>query len=239
MSAHTDPLGLRYDIRAYPHAHASQARYFDSELRLLPGLTLPLRSMFVESVADSILISPVGTEEEAQVIGAELTTLVAPSLLHHRHLLGAIDRLVPREVWGPPGLADKRPELAGARVFGLDAWPHERTLPFVVVAGAPARNEVVFFHPASRTIYTADLVFSIHHPQGVLAPIAMRALGVYKRFGVARMWSRWIEDPAAFRRSIDQILAWDFDRIAMAHGDLVNEGGKAKLVNALHERGLL
>jgi len=236
----TEQFGFHDEVRAYEHTGqvTSQARFFDSDLRLLPGVTIPLRSMFVESIADSILISPVGTAEEASVIGSELTTLVAPSLLHHRHLLGAIDRLSPRELWGPPGLAEKRPELGGARVFGRDSWPHGLTLPFVLVEGAPARNEVVFFHPTSRTIYTADLVFAIHEPQGFLAPIAFRALGIFKRFAVARMWSRWIEDPTAFRRSIDQILAWDFDRIAMAHGDLVNEGGKEKLVAALVERGL-
>jgi hypothetical protein len=237
----TEQLSWQERARAYEHTGLamSQARYFDSDLRLLPGVTLPLRSMFIESIADSILISPVGTAEETMVIGSELTTLVAPSLLHHRHLLGAIDRLAPRELWGPPGLADKRPELGGARVFGRDSWPHMQTLPFVLVEGAPARNEVVFFHPTSRTIYTADLVFAIHEPHGFLAPLAFRALGIFKRFAVARMWSRWIEDPKAFRRSIDQILAWDFDRIAMAHGDLVNEGGKAKLVAALRERSLL
>jgi len=239
MSVHTGPLGLASMPRAYPHTPASQARYFDSELRMLPGLTIPLRSMFIESVADSILISPVGTPEEVAVIGNELTTLVAPSLLHHRHLIGAIDALAPRELWGPRGLVEKRPEFAGAKILGQDPWTHEDTLPFVVVEGAPARNEVVFFHPPSRTIYTADLVFSIQRPQGLLAPVALRALGVYKRFGVARMWSRWIEDLPAFRRSIDKILDWDFDRIAMAHGDLVNEGGKKKLILALQERNLL
>jgi len=34
------------------------------------------------------------------------------------------------------------------------------------------------------------------------------------------------------RASIDRILQWDFDRIIMAHGDVVESGGKAALRGA-------
>ena len=245
MESETDP-GFPHQPRvtgehAYGHTalDTSTVRYFDSQLHMLPGITIPLRSMFVESAADAILISPVGTAEEFAAAGAELTTLVAPSLLHHKHLHDAIDRLAPRELWGPPGLVDKKPELAGTKVLGVDAWPYGEILPFVVIEGAPRRNEVVFFHPSTRTIYTADLVFAIQAPQGFLAPLAFRAMGIYKRFGVAKMWSHWVKDPARFRRSIEQVLAWDFDRIAMAHGDIIEDGGKAKLITALRERDLI
>lgn len=228
-------------LRAYGHTALDKTtvRYFDSELHMLPGVTLPLRSMLVESADDAILISPVGTAEEASAVGSTLTTLVAPSLLHHKHLLEAIDLLAPRDLWGPPGLVEKKPELAGSKVFGVDAWPYGDILPFVAIDGAPRRNEVVFFHPPTRTIYTADLVFALHEPRGFLAPLAFRAMGIHNRFGIAKMWKHWVKDQAAFRRSIERILAWDFDRIAMAHGDIVETGGKAQLVSALRERDLI
>jgi glyoxylase-like metal-dependent hydrolase (beta-lactamase superfamily II) len=125
------------------------------------------------------------------------------------------------------------------RVFGRDPWPHEPELAALVIEGAPKRNEVVFFHRATRTLYTADLVFNIHRHAGLLTPLTFRAMGIYKRFAVAKMWNHWIKDRAAFDRSIERMLAWDFDRIVMAHGDIVETGGRRMLIDALRERKLL
>lgn len=212
--------------------------YCESELGLLPGIQLPLRSMLVPTATDSILVSPVGTAEEHAAAEGKRVVVVAPSLLHHKHIARTRTALDVADVWGPPGLAAKLPELAPVKTLGVDAWPYEATLPFVVIAGVPFRNEVVFFHAASRTIYTADLVFNIRARAGLVSPIAFRALGIYRRFAVARMWKHWVKDRAAFARSIDAVLAWDFEGIAMAHGEVVRSDGRAMLVEALRERGL-
>jgi hypothetical protein len=212
---------------------------FDSKLALLPGVTLPLRSMLVTGHAQQMLISPVATAEEAAQIGGARLTVVAPSLLHHLHLRAATERYRPSALWGPPGLAEKKPELGPIFTFGVDPWPHGDLLAFVVVEGAPKRNEVVFFHPPSRTIYTADLFFHVLEPEGFLTPLAFRMMGIYRRFAVAKMWRRWVTDKAAFVRSIDQILAWDFDRIVVAHGASVEDHARDRFERALRERELL
>lgn len=217
----------------------SRARFFESSLRLLPGVTIPLRSMLVESNEDTILISPIGTDEERREVGRGLTTLVAPSLLHHLHLQRAMECMQPRDVWVPAGLTDKHPELRHVRVFGQDAWPHHDQLDFVIVEGAPSRNEVVFFHRPSRTLYAADLFFHICEPQGWLTPLAFRALGIHKRFAMMRMWKRWIEDDAAFKRSMQNMLAWEFERVVMAHGEIVTTNARALVEQALEGLELL
>ena len=220
-------------------ADASTVRFFDSELTVFPGVRLPLRSMLVDSPSKAILVSPVGTRAELVAVNGKPCVLCEPSLLHHKRLAQAIQNLSPRELWGPPGFADKLPEFADASVFGADPWPHDDLLSFTLIEGAPFRNEIVFFHRASRTLYTADLVFGIVQPSGILMPLVMRALGVGKTFGAAKMWSHWIKDSAAFRRSIDRVMGWPFDRIAMAHGEIVEGNARAKLFGALRERGLL
>jgi hypothetical protein len=191
--------------------------------------------MLVEDMDERILVSPIGTAEEAAVIGRGLTTLVAPSALHHIYLLGAIERMEPREVWGPPGLAKKLPEVGHARVFGHDAWPHQDQLDFVLVEGA-SHGEVAFFHKASRTAYVADLVFNITHPRGALTPLTFRMMGVNKKLAMPKMWRRWVTDRPRFMRSMDRILAWNFDRLVMAHGDIVTEDATARFEHALRER---
>jgi hypothetical protein len=223
------------------HARAgtpSSATYFDAKLKMLPGVTIPLRSMLVSSTDQQILISPVATADEARLAAAAPVTVVSPSLLHHRHLETALERYHPLALWGPPGLAEKKPELVPLHVFGLDPWPHDDVLEFVLVEGAPRRNEVVFFHKQSRTIYTADLFFNIREPEGLLAPLAFRMMGIYRRFAMAKMWRHWVTDRAAFLRSIDAILAWDFQRIVVAHGEAVELNAREQFEVALRELAL-
>lgn len=221
-----------------PSSLPSRALTFDAKLALLPGVILPLRSMLITGREQQILISPVGTAEEAAQIGGAPLALVAPSLLHHLYLRAATERYRPVTLWGPPGLAEKKPELGPIFTFGVDAWPHGDQLAFVVVEGAPKRNEVVFFHPPSRTIYTADLFFHILEPEGFLTPLTYRMMGIHRRFAVAKMWRRWVADRAAFTRSISQILAWDFDRIVVAHGASIEDHARERFELALREREL-
>jgi len=233
----TLPMGVH--ARERERTIASSLQTFDSKLKMLPGVCVPLRSMLVTAGRDEILVSPVGTAEEAATIGDRLTTLVAPSLLHHLHLVDSVARYRPLSLWGPPGLSEKRPELAPMHVFGRDVWPHRDVLDFVLVAGAPARNEIVFFHKASHTLYTADLFFNIHEPEGWLTPITYRAMGIWKRFAMMRPWKKWVTDRAAFEASIELMMDWDFDRIVMAHGDPVEGEAKHLILCALAERKLL
>lgn len=222
-------------------SRAPQARYFDSTMKMLPGVTLPLRSMLVTGATAQdrqLLISPVATSQEAAEIGPGPLSLIAPSLLHHVHLQTAIEHYRPVTLWGPPGLAEHRPSLAPMLVFGRDPWPYEDLLSYVVVEGAPRRNEVVFFHRPSKTVYTADLFFNVQHA-GLLSSLPLRMMGVYQRFGMAKLWKRWVTDREAFGRSIEQILQWDFDRVVMAHGEPLEHDAHDRCEIALRELALI
>jgi hypothetical protein len=221
-------------------ALSSNLRFFSSELRIIPGVVIPLRSMLVETPTKAVLVSPVGTQAELAACEGKQMILVEPSLLHHKRLAKAVQRLEASELWGPEGFADKLPEFKDARVFARDPWPHDDALSFAVIDGVPMRNEVVFFHHPSRTLYTADLAFAIMEPKGLLAPVALRALGVYREFAVPKMWSRWVKDKAAFHRSIEHVLSWPIENIAMAHGECVVTGNaREKLFAALRTRELI
>ncbi len=209
---------------------------FDGELQLLPGVHIPLRSLYVAS--RRVLISPVGGAAENTVLPT-VEALVAPSLLHHKHLADARRAAPYAALWGPPGLAEKLPDIGEVNVLGRDPWPFSDELDFELIEGAPKRNEVVFFHRASATLYTADLVFNMRGDAGWLSKLTFRALGIYQRFAMAKPWTHWVKDRGAFLESIDRVLSWPFDRIVMAHGDIVETGGKQLLCVALHERELL
>ena len=90
-------------------------------------------------------------------------------------------------------------------------------------------HEVVLLHRPSRTLVVTDLCFNVHRSSSRIARLFFRANGMWRRFGPSRMVRRLVSDRAAFRRSIEQILQWDFERIVPGHGDVVETGGPAAL----------
>ena len=53
----------------------------------------------------------------------------------------------------------------------------------------------------------------------------MRLIRSYGRFGPSTLDPWLIRDRAAARASLERILAWDFDRVIVAHGDVLERGG--------------
>jgi len=57
--------------------------------------------------------------------------------------------------------------------------------------------------------------------------------GTFGRVGMSRMFKASIRDRAAFRRSAQRVLAWDFDRLITGHGKIVERGGREQLRKAI------
>jgi hypothetical protein len=57
-------------------------------------------------------------------------------------------------------------------------------------------------------------------------------VGATDRFGPHRLIRFGIRDQRAARRSVDRILAWDFDRVVMPHGSVVRACGRAMIEQA-------
>jgi hypothetical protein len=57
--------------------------------------------------------------------------------------------------------------------------------------------------------------------------------GVYKRFAMPRTIRLTVRNRSAARRSLERMLEWEFDRIVVGHGDVVESGGQEALAGAL------
>jgi len=51
-------------------------------------------------------------------------------------------------------------------------------------------------------------------------------------FGPNAVVRMTIRDRAALRASMDRILAWDFDRVTVTHGEVLESGGREALARA-------
>jgi uncharacterized protein DUF4336 len=94
--------------------------------------------------------------------------------------------------------------------------------------------EIVFLHRATRTLIVGDLLVHETRPDAPLATRwSWRLEGVYGSLGVPRTvrWSTANRQSA--RKSLEQILEWDFDRIILGHGAIVESGGAAAFERAM------
>ena len=99
----------------------------------------------------------------------------------------------------------------------------------VFFRGRPYENEVVFLQRASRTLIMCDLAFNFVPRAAAPTRLLMRLLLSYGRFGPSRLDPLLIRDRQAARQSLERILAWDFDRVVVAHGDVLENGGRDAL----------
>jgi hypothetical protein len=102
----------------------------------------------------------------------------------------------------------------------------------LLVRGTRLR-EVLLFHRPSRTLVVTDLCFNVQRSESPLARAFFRANGMWQRFGPSRLIRLLtVSDRAAFRASLERVLAWDFERIVPSHGDVLEQGGPAALRTA-------
>ncbi len=198
------------------------------------GLPVGTRMAVMRLAGGSLLLhSPVGLDPELRAaldaIG-QVRFVVAPNRLHHLYA-GEVSRQYPEaELWVAPGLERKRPDLVFVAVLGDDApeqWRHE--VEQVFFRGRPYENEVVFFHRASRTLLLCDLAFNFGPRSPAPTRWLMKLIRSYGRFGPSTLDPWFIRDRVAARQSLERILAWDFDRVVVAHGDVLESGGHEAL----------
>ncbi len=180
-----------------------------------------------------LLHSPVVLDAELR---AELDAIgrvsyaVAPNRVHHLYA-GDVAKAYPEaRLWVGPGLERKRPDLKFVAVLGDESpeeWQEEVGQTFF--RGRPYENEIVFFHRASRTLILCDLAFNLGPSAAAPTRFLMKLIRSYGRFGPSKLDPLLIRDWPAARKSLERILAWDFDRVVLAHGDIVEAGGREAL----------
>jgi hypothetical protein len=172
-----------------------------------------------------------GTREAVDALGS-VKAVVAPSRFHHLYVGEWIQAYPAAVVCACPGLARKRPDLSWHRVLGDEPeaeWRGE--IEQVFFAARSLENEVVFFHRPSRTLICADLVFNLANHPSRLTRLVARLIG-NRAPGATLLERVLIRDRPAARGQVDRMLAWNADRIVLAHGDIIETGGHEVLRRA-------
>jgi hypothetical protein len=195
--------------------------------------------MTVIKLADGSLFvhSPVRLDE---VTGASLNKLgpvkhvVAPNRFHHLFVSDYSKNYPDAKIYAAPGLDTKRRDLHFDAILGdipPPAWSGQ--IDQIVFRAFSALNETIFFDRRSRTALFTDLMFNMNHSDSALTRIVLRLDGGFGGLAVPRTFRLMIR----MRRqralsALACVLEWDFDRLTLAHGDVVERGAKTAMRNA-------
>ena len=205
-------------------------------LRLVVG-SIGTRMTVVRLTGGSLFLhSPVRLDPETRraldALGP-VGFIVAPNKAHHFFVDDYVRAYPEARLFGAPGLAEKRKDLRFDAVLGDEAPPAWRDeIDQRLFRGAPILNEVAFLHRPTQTLLLTDLVFNVPASRTADARIFYWLSGAAGRFGPHRFVRWMIRDRAAARESLREILRWDFDRVILTHGEVLETGGKERLARA-------
>ncbi|WP_374562071.1 DUF4336 domain-containing protein [Ideonella sp.] len=202
------------------------------------GLPLTTRMTLVRLPCGGLwLHSPVplgpGLRAAVQALGP-VRHIVAPSKTHHLFLTDCARAFPEAALFGAPGLAQKRPDVAGLRELSMDAggpWPDE--LAGLLFEGIPFANETLWFHHRSRTLIVTDLLQWWQGDMALSARLYARLTGVRQSLAVPRTVRLLVRDREAARRCARRILDWPFERVVVAHNAVVEIDARRQVEQAL------
>ena len=193
------------------------------------GLHLGTRMSVLRLPDGSILLySPIDlTEELREEVDAlgRVSHVVMPNAFHHLYAGPWIEAYPEATTHGPASLRDKRPDLRIDQT--LSATPHpdwEGSLIPHPIDGC-LLEETVFVHPATRTVVSVDLTENFPSCDHFFTRQYLRVNGALGKVGWPRVLRPVYRDRRAARRSIDALLEHDFERVVIAHGDIIETGG--------------
>ncbi len=201
------------------------------------GVNLGMRSTILRrSDGGLVIISPTPFDDATAAAIDDLglvRVIAAPNLFHHMYLAPAAARWPGATVIGPRGLQKKREDVSFTAFYGdeaPDTWGD--TIVVKHLRGAKALREATFFHAPSNTLVCTDLVFNLAHTASLMMRIYLRLSGALGKPGTSILLRLVTRDKPSARESLSDILSQDFQRLIMAHGDVIEEGGNAALRDA-------
>ncbi len=193
----------------------------------------PIRMTVMQTESGLTLWSPVAmAPAEAEAIRSlgPVRSIVAPNLFHHVHLKNAMEHFPEATLHAPQELSDKNPCVRPETLApsSLDELQVHR------VEGALKIQEHIAYHETSRTLVLTDLLFNVRKARGLRQWFVFRLLaGTLGKTKQSRLWRFFRDNHALYQESIEAMLALPFERVVVAHGEVIETRAKDVLRDAL------
>lgn len=194
-------------------------------------IVLPNQKLWIHSpskITDSLL-------DDLAVLG-EPAYLVSPNKIHHLYLEEWKKRFPCGRLYAPPGLVQKRRDIGfDCELTDLPEGDWEKEINQLIFQGSFMMEEVVFFHKPSATLILTDLIenFANGHFPGLRKVIA-RMAGIVSPDGKTPLDWRlsFFMGKRKARDAFARMLAWNPERIVIAHGECIDENAVQFLKNS-------
>ncbi|MBW4542337.1 MAG: DUF4336 domain-containing protein [Myxacorys chilensis ATA2-1-KO14] len=185
------------------------------------------------------IISPIQMDDaltrQLDEIGT-VSHIIAPNLYHYLFAANCKALYPKATFWAAPGLEFKKPDLAIDQTISKDGNRLLNEVEYVVfdgfrtvgLTGFEALNECVFFHAESHSVILTDIAFHFDERFPLITQFATRVLGGYKTLSPSLLERVATREKERVRRSVEKVLAWNFERVIMAHGSIIETGGKQR-----------
>ncbi|MED7819720.1 MULTISPECIES: DUF4336 domain-containing protein [unclassified Francisella] len=195
------------------------------------GVKFSSRTTLVKLDDGSILIhSPCKIDEklkkEILKLG-EVSYIFAPGNFHHLYISSAQEAFPNSKTYICEGIEKKQPNLKYEGILTEKTLLNEfKQQP---ILGSKIMNEVVLLHKETKTLIVVDII------ENIGSKTKNTGFGIKIWWLIFRMWNKakpapeyqlgW-KDKKLAAQSLQTILEWDFDKIILAHGDLITHDAK-------------
>lgn len=200
----------------------------------LAGARFEARMTLARRSDGALLVHSPGPVDDAlrrriETLG-RVAVIVAPGNFHHLHVASCQRAFPDAETWICPGVERKQPALRYDGILG--DTPPPCLSPDFALAGVFGRlmSEVAMLHRPSGTLLLVDLIENIgDQTPGTnwLLKACWKLLGMWNVAVPAPEYRFGWRNRAENRAMLETILSWDFERIVLAHGDLIEHDAKA------------
>jgi hypothetical protein len=206
----------------------------------LGGARFNARMTVIKLGSGELLVhSPCAFDEsltaEVAALG-RVAAIIAPGNFHWLNVRSCQRAFPDALTYVCPGVDKRARGLAFDFVLGDEApplWAAEMSQ--LVLQGTRLMREVAFLHRGSRTLILVDLVenFTPLTPgTNLFLRILFRAIGMWNRPSPAPEYRVAWGDKVRVRASMERIVAWDFERVILSHGDNVTRDGRQVVAQA-------
>ncbi|MEE4251210.1 MAG: DUF4336 domain-containing protein [Alcanivoracaceae bacterium] len=194
------------------------------------GLHLGTRMTVIRLASGALVLhSPVPVSDalrrEIEAIGP-VRHIICPNLFHHVYAADAKAAFPDALLHGPEKLQRKRKDLKFDAV--LSDVPHPdwqgELLPLTVQGSM--LQETLFYHPASKTLISCDLVENFSHCDHTPTRWYLQAGGIFGKVGWHPLLRMVYLNRRKARQSIEQLFEWPFERVILAHGDVITDNAR-------------
>lgn len=209
------------------------------------GLPYPTRSVIIrlKSGDGCFVWSPTELEDEAakeiEEKAGRVLFIVAPNKIHHIFLGQWAKRYPDAKVLAAPGLKGRN-VVRDVRIdgeLGDNADPsYTDDIDQVIFGGSCFMDEVVFYHKSSRTAIFTDLIqrFPVEEAKGFKGYLLKLDGLVGEKGGTPRDYRlTFLFGKKKARAAKEKILAWDTERLIIAHGMCASNGAASIVERAL------